>query len=145
MGVFKLIQEDFINEQIKSELSQLRKEISAHMAGIDPNDLQLPTGPCTHVWDRATDTCQLCHKSWNNILWGDTKPCCSGGGNGPMLYENGKWHSSDCDTLKPPANIPNYKQPAQIDYRPQGSKKGLCTCGSASVGSDKHSDYCDIK
>lgn len=114
------------------------KEVAA---GIDPNDLQ-PT--CDHrKWDAATDSCAICGKDWNTILWAG-KPCCGGSSStGPHFYNQGKWHASDCDSLKPPsAATPTIEQ---LDYRPAGSKKGLCTCGSGAVGSDRHSDWCDVK
>ena len=76
------------------------------------------------------------------------KPCC-GGVNDPMpIYTNGKWHSPNCDTLKAPARIPNYGEQLEFDfdktYAPENNGK-KCTCGSASLGSDRHSDWCDIK
>ena len=123
-------------------------------AAVDPNDFQpavtntVPTNGCPHVYDIPTDTCKLCNKGWNEILW-DTKPCCGGvNTSGPHYYSKGAWHDSNCDTLKPPTQAQlsspqNTQQPE--DYRPQGSKKGLCTCGSAAVGSDRHSSWCDTK
>ena len=91
-------------------------------SGFDPNDLQ------------GIDT----------ALWGtNSKPCCGGGTNGG-LYVQGKWHDADCDSLKPvpQASLPGYSAPqASI---PQPTNLGRCTCGSTSVGSDRHSHYCDL-
>lgn len=90
-------------------------------AGYDPNDLQ------------AQDI----------TLWGG-KPCCGGAIQNGGTYSNGRWHDSDCDSLKAPkqtqAYLPGYTAPAI----PQPTNLGRCTCGSTSVGSDKHSYYCDL-
>lgn len=88
-------------------------------AGFDPNDLQ----------------------AQDNALFG--KPCCGGSTGQDAIYASGKWHSLDCDSLRPPANLPNHQQ--EPDYRPVAPNKGRCTCGSAAVGSDRHSFWCDIE
>ena len=94
------------------------KEVT--QSGYDPNDLQAQI-------DKA--------------LWGG-KPCCGGGTTGGM-YNKGAWHDIDCDTLKAPPTqsyLPGYTAPTI----PQPTNLGRCTCGSSSVGSDRHSDYCDL-
>jgi len=127
---------DWITDAIDQMMNDLYKSM---YSGIDPNDLQ---GACPHVWDSATDSCKLCKKHWDAILW-DAKPCCGGT---PATYTGGKWHDRDCDTLKPPNTAGSIPYPqTQIDYRPAAPKKGLCTCGSAAVGSDRHSSWCDVK
>lgn len=100
-------------------LSQGWKEVAA---GYDPNDLQ------------AQDA----------ALWGNSKPCCSGGVGGG-IYIQGKWHDSTCDAIKPPPSglLPGYNTP--IPAVPQPKNYGRCTCGSSAVGSDRHSSWCDIK
>ena len=93
-------------------------------SGFDPNDIQ------------AQDA----------ALWGSGKPCCGGGiGNIAPTYGNGKWHDNNCDSLKAPYDPIAYTLPAEKDHRPEASKKGLCTCGSAAVGSDRHSYWCDVE
>lgn len=92
-------------------------------SGYDPNDLQ----------------------GIDYALWGtNSKPCCGGGINGGGLYVQGKWHDADCDSLKPvpQALLPGYSAP-QTSI-PQPTNLGRCTCGSTSVGSDRHSHYCDL-
>jgi len=126
------------------------KEVTS---GIDPNDLfpasPVVTMPCPHVYNVATDTCKLCNKNWNEILWdsnGGSKPCCGGaGGQGPYYYTKGAWHQSDCLEVASQKGLPFSQADMEEDYRPVGSKKGLCTCGSAAVGSDRHSSWCDTK
>lgn len=106
---------------------------------IDPNDFQ---GNCDHrQYDIATDSCQICGKDWNTILW-TGKPCCGGNsGQGPYLYTGGSWHSSDCDTLKPP-KMSEATQPPQIDYR-QKSGRNHCECGGwATSNPNAHAHYC---
>ena len=123
-------------------------------AAVDPNDIQPKYLNCPHVYDITTDTRKLCNKGWSEILWdtngaGGSKPCCGGGlnNNMPAMYKGGRWHDADCDTLKPPAQaqMPQFQGPMESDYRSAGSKKGLCTCGSSAVGSDRHSSWCDVK
>lgn len=125
---------------IKHILSYGFKEVTM---AIDPNDLQ---STCAHqAWDRATDSCAICGKDWNTISWqpSGNKPCCGGSsGTGPHYYTKGAWHQSDCLEV---AGAKQSVNPAKIDFRPEGSKRGLCTCGSSAVGSDRHSDYCDSK
>lgn len=111
-------------------------------SGIDPNDLQ---GNCDHrKWDAATDACALCGKAWNTILWDSgSKPCCAGGLNSalPAQYSNGKWHSIDCDSLKPPLGLDPIV-PQQIDYRPKTSRN-RCECGGwATSNPNAHSFWC---
>ena len=93
------------------------------LSGFDPNDLQGQDG----------------------ALWGaNSKPCCGGGTNGGFFIQ-GKWHDINCDATKPPPQelLPGYSvQPSSL---PQPKNLGRCTCGSSAVGSDRHSDYCDIK
>lgn len=93
------------------------KEVT--QSGYDPNDIQAQYAS----------------------LWGG-KPCCGGGTNGGM-YNKGAWHDLTCDSLKAPPTqsyLPGYTAPAI----PQPTNLGRCTCGSSSVGSDRHSDYCDL-
>lgn len=71
--------------------------------------------------------------------------CCGG----PNFYggvtKNGKSHALDCPEI-------SKSQPAQgefsINYErasSQGNGTGKkCGCGSSAVGSDRHSDYCDL-
>lgn len=129
MGSFKRVQEDFWARQNA-------------LAGIDPNDLQ---GNCDHrKWDMSKDACALCGKAWNTILWDSGgKPCCAGGLNSalPAQYSGGKWHSIDCDTLKPPLGLPKDSSPF-IDYRPKVNHR--CVCGAhATSNPNCHSRWCD--
>lgn len=83
-------------------------------SGFDPNDLQL------------------------------SKPCC-GGGMGPgivSIYGNGKWHDSDCDSLK----APQVSEKADIvwgyepNYRSSGKR---CECGAGATSNpNAHSFWC---
>ncbi len=126
--------ENTFTEHLTWMLSQGWKEVTS---GIDPNDLQ---ATCDHrKYDIATDSCQICGKDWNTILWMG-KPCCNGGGNGPAQYVGGKWHSSDCDTLKPPLGLPEAPS-TSIDYRPKPSYR--CQCGAQATSNPNcHSTWC---
>lgn len=115
-----------------------------------------------HDWNTATTVCNRCGITLMQMLFTGghstctmktdpndvalfNKPCC-GGVNSPLpIYNNGKWHDPNCDTLKAPVNIPKYGEQLEFDleYKPQNNKK--CTCGSAALGSDRHSDWCDGK
>ena len=106
-------------------------------AGHDPNDLQVD---CPHEWEVATHSCSLCGKSWNSIFWSG-KPCCNGGNGGPALYSAGKWHSTDCDSLKPPAPSDPYNLLPSTDYRPKPSFS--CQCGAQATSNPNcHSSWC---
>jgi hypothetical protein len=115
------------------------KEVT-NTATIDPNDAQ---GFCDHrKWDAATDTCAICGKNWETIMWSGSKPCCGGSsGNGPHYYTNGKWHQSDCDSLKPPTSLP-VGASQEPDYRPKPN--GFrCECGAqATSNPNAHAFYC---
>lgn len=109
-------------------------------SAIDPNDLQ---SSCRHIYDLSTDSCKLCRADWDVLF---AKSCCAGGNGGPFqpVYNLGKWHDSNCDSLKPPvgAQLPltstgAYQTAPKID-------KQTCVCGSAKLGSDRHSDYCGL-
>ncbi len=115
------------------------KEVTA---SIDPNDLQTT---CDHrKWNAATDSCAICGKDWNTILWtpNGNKPCCGGNsGAGPYFYSGGAWHAIDCDSLKPPQSQ-SYGGQAQIDYRPK-SNGHRCECGGwATANPNAHAHYC---
>lgn len=116
------LKKDWRLSQSYATLEQLRTDYILYgwkevKAGIDPNDLQ----------------------GLDQALWG--KPCCPGtNGNGPTFYKNGAWHQGDCTEMAPATTID-----LQKDFRDGGSKKGICTCGSAAVGSDRHSHWCDVK
>lgn len=118
-------------------IAQGWKEVTS---GIDPNDLQ---ATCDHrKYDVSTDSCAICGKDWNQILWAPVggKPCCGGTGNGPMQYSGGKWHDSDCDTLKPQTGPAGIEAP-QIDYRPRPSYR--CQCGAQATSNPNcHSTWC---
>jgi len=110
------------------------KEVTA---AVDPNDLQ---ASCQHVWDRATDTCQLCKQSWNSILWSSSGRCCAPpDSNIPAQYSGGMWHQIDCNSLKPkPAEVS-----PQIDYRPKAETHHRCQCGAwATSNPTCHSFWC---
>jgi hypothetical protein len=64
--------------------------------------------------------------------------CCNGGIGLNPVYSNGKWHDEECPEMKQQS----FKLDKELDiYSP---KKTGCTCGSTAVGSDRHSDYCDL-
>ena len=93
-------------------------------------------------------------KSWSEVAYGGfdpndlqgNKPCCGGGVGVASTYRAGKWHDQNCDSLKPP-QLPTgaTSPPSGSDYTWISTKQRKCTCGSSAVGSDRHSDYCDIK
>lgn len=115
--------------------------INVSNSAVDPNDLQ---SSCRHIYDLSTNSCKLCRADWDILF---AKSCCAGGNGGPFqpVYNLGKWHDSNCDSLKPPVG-------AQLPLTSTGAyhttpklDKGICTCGSAKLGSDRHSSWCDIK
>lgn len=111
-------------------------------SGIDPNDLQ---ATCDHrKFDPATDSCAICGKDWNTILWygNGSKPCCGGNnGPGPYFYSGGAWHATDCDSLKPPMAIPEHVGQSSVDYRPKPSYR--CQCGAQATSNPNcHSTWC---
>lgn len=110
-------------------------------AYYDLNDLQVD---CDHrAWEAATDSCAICGKDWNTILWapsGGSKPCCGGGIGKTAVYGTGKWHDVDCDTLKTPA-ITQSPKAEQIDYRPKPAYG--CQCGAGATSNPNcHSHWC---
>lgn len=125
-------------EQLAWMLSQGWKEVTS---GIDPNDLQ---GNCTHpTYDITTDSCKVCGKDWTSILWAG-KPCCGGGVGKTALYGNGKWHDSDCDSLKPPRQSTSdfFGPGKEPDYRAKPYSGG-CQCGAwATSNTNAHSYWC---
>lgn len=92
-------------------------------------------------------------KSWQEVSYSGFdpndlqggKPCCGGGLGTGTTYAFGKWHSNDCDSLKAP-QLPAPPSGSPYAWVPSpSSKKEKCTCGSSAVGSNRHSDWCDVK
>lgn len=85
-----------------------------------------------------------------------TQSCCNGPNNVRWNSDKARWDCKDCGSpASTDANYLNTRATANyIDFdgidldlpvpnKPITTKK--CTCGSASLGSDKHSDWCDGK
>ena len=68
--------------------------------------------------------------------------CCPGKSPFPV-FNKGKWHDPDCAELK--TNMKQLELDIDQIFAPVPPKKNKCTCGSASLGSDRHSDWCDGK
>lgn len=77
--------------------------------------------------------------------------CCNAGvgTNSSAIWDGKKWHDINCGEYKKKQQIDMDQMELDLDeifgsaVPPVKVKK--CTCGSASLGSDRHSDYCDIK
>lgn len=137
---FEAIKNETFTEHLKWMLSNGWKEVTS---GIDPNDLQ---ASCDHrKYDVSTDSCAICGKDWNQILWtppNPAKPCCGGGLAGmPSTYGGGKWHDADCDSLKAPITAAVSPSIEFIDYRPKPSYR--CQCGAQATSNPNcHSTWC---
>ena len=74
--------------------------------------------------------------------------CCGKGygGSGNPVFNGNAWHDSDCPEILKPSNQEYYgldEKPEAISAVQATVKR--CTCGSASLGSDRHSSWCDSK
>ena len=74
--------------------------------------------------------------------------CCGKGYGGPGTpqWNGNSWHDSDCPEILKPSNQEYYgldEKPEAISAVQATVKR--CTCGSASLGSDRHSSWCDSK
>lgn len=70
--------------------------------------------------------------------------CC---GSSPRIFHDSNWACSQCGCVIKDQEGEQFK--FDIIYKPMPfsipKEDSKCTCGSSSVGSDKHSYYCDIK
>lgn len=107
-----------------------------------PNWIVSHVGPENFMWGDWKEILNSTYDPNDLFPMSTAKPCCGGGiGNVPATYSQGRWHDTDCDTLKPPPTIQTQSPKVEsLDYRVKGKK---CTCGSAACGSDRHSSWCD--
>jgi hypothetical protein len=76
--------------------------------------------------------------------------CCGGKGGATWDKIVNQWKCTDCGAIK--SNDPDFlfggSYKRDTEYKPKefwaDTKKLKCTCGSASVGANRHSDYCDL-
>lgn len=77
--------------------------------------------------------------------WFMMQSCCGGTGNIRWNTSDKQWKCTDCGSVK--SNDPNYywtpKTRPDAPAYPTWNTIKKCTCGSSSVGSNKHSDWCD--
>lgn len=88
------------------------------------------------------------------LIWRDNKvmSCCNKPARETWNGKTAQWECSHCGAVK--SNDPNYlnsiympKAPwssSAVTPTPEVKNVRKCECGSSSVGSDKHQDYCQL-
>jgi len=108
-----------INGGIAECLKSGYKEVTMK---IDPNDLV-----------KASIPGQCCGKGY--------------GGSGSPIFTSSSWHDSDCPEVFKASNEEyelTTSDGAHIGSVPKTAVSKRCECGSATLGSDKHSPWCPL-
>lgn len=109
-----------------------------------------------HNWNLSTDECIWCGITRVALLNGPLAPaitwtstssssCCPNGSPNNIKWSgaNSQWVCTSCGAAK--SNDPNYLYTPRQDEFQKATIKGTgCECGSSAVGSDRHSDWCNL-